>query len=97
MNTALQICICLITVGPQKLAELLNTTMFVNEGLGGTSNTRIFRKAVTFIREYSKKADTKQLLVVVCWTTLDRDEIPTDLTTDKDWYIGPNCTVLINQ
>lgn len=72
---------------PAKLAELLNTTMFVNEGLGGTSNTRIFRKAVTFIREYSKKADPTQLLVVVCWTTLDRDEIPVDVVPGKDWYI----------
>ena len=72
---------------PAKLAELLNVSMFVNEGLGGTSNTRIFRKAVKFIREYSKKADTKQLMVVVCWTTLDRDEIPIDLKTDKDWDI----------
>ena len=27
-------------------------------------------------------------MVVVCWTTLDRDEIIVDVQPEKDWYIS---------
>lgn len=70
---------------PFHLSQLLNSTMLVNDGQGGTSNSRIFRRAINFIRDYSKKSNSSELLVVVCWTTIDRDEIPIDveLTTEK--------------
>ena len=62
-----------------QLHKLLGTIMHFNDGKGGTSNHRIFRRTIKFIREYSKRADPTQLVVAVCWTTLDRDEIPVDI------------------
>jgi len=70
-----------------QLHKLLGTIMHFNDGKGGTSNDRIFRRTTKFIKEYSKKADPTQLVVAICWTTLDRDEIPVDVNDDTNWYI----------
>ena len=61
---------------PWQLHKLLGTSICVNEARKGTSNERIFRRTTNFINNYSKKHNVEDLTVVVCWTTLDRWEIP---------------------
>lgn len=63
---------------PKLLADKLKATCF-NDGLRGTSGTRIFRRATRFMHNWCKTRDANDLLVVVCWTTLDRDELPIDV------------------
>ena len=64
---------------PWQLHKLLGTTMCFNDAVKGTSNNRIFRRTTNFIRNYNKHYNPRELIVVVCWTTLDRDEIPIDV------------------
>jgi len=63
---------------PKLLADKLEVTC-VNDGMRGTSGARIFRRATRFIHNWCKNRDGSNLLVVVCWTTLDRDELPIDV------------------
>jgi hypothetical protein len=71
---------------PWQLHKLLGTTMCFNDAVKGTSNNRIFRRTTNFIRNYNKHYNPRELIVVVCWTTLDRDEIPIDVN-DTGWHI----------
>lgn len=58
---------------PAELGKLLNCKVN-NDAWGGGSNTRIVRKTISFIEQYpSDKVDG--LLVIIGWTTPERDEI----------------------
>jgi hypothetical protein len=64
---------------PKLLASQLNVPVCINEGMRGTSGARIFRKTARFMREWCRNYNGSELLVVVCWTTLERDELPIDV------------------
>lgn len=58
---------------PAKLAKLYNTSV-INDAFSGGSNKRIVRTTCDFLQNYPKdKLDN--LLVVIGWTTMERDEI----------------------
>lgn len=59
---------------PWHLAQRLDIPQVVNDALGGTSNYRIFRKTIDYIRNY--KGNYNHLLVIVAWTTYERVELP---------------------
>ena len=59
---------------PWRLAQRLDIPQVVNDALGGTSNHRIFRKTIDYIRNY--KGNYNHLLVIVAWTTYERVELP---------------------
>ena len=59
--------LCLKNAWPQKLSELLDTTV-VNEAIPGSSNIRIFRDTVRFL--HYNKPD----LVIVMWSDAPRTE-----------------------
>lgn len=63
---------------PKLLANKMNIPAVVNEAIRGTSGTRIARRTIRFMREWCNKKPGAELLVVVCWTTFERDELPVD-------------------
>ena len=63
---------------PRLLANRLGVDVCVNDGLRGTSGSRIYRRAMRFIRTWLKYNRAQDLTVVVGWTTLERDETPVD-------------------
>ncbi len=63
---------------PSILAKKLYIPAVVNEGLRGTSGTRIARRTIRFMREWCNTKPGEELLVVVCWTTFERDEVAVD-------------------
>lgn len=64
---------------PWFLASNLAIPMTVNEGSGAGSNTRIFRKTSEFIHNYIEQGkDPEELLIVIGWTTPERNEIGID-------------------
>ena len=67
---------------PWHVAQELNIPQVVNEGLGGGSNDRIFRKTIDFVRNYT--GNPKELLVIVAWTTYERVEIPINVKRKHD-------------
>lgn len=64
---------------PKLLADKLDIPVCINDGWRGTSGERIFRRASRFIRHWCKTRPGNELLVSVCWTTLERDELPLDV------------------
>jgi hypothetical protein len=58
---------------PGKLASFLNVS-FTNEAQGAGSNKRMIRTTCDFLRKYPKD-ECKNLLVVLGWTTVDRNEM----------------------
>jgi|TARA_B110000858_G_scaffold118950_1_gene135817 hypothetical protein len=63
---------------PKLLADKLQVPAVVNEAIRGTSGSRIARRTTRFMREWCNKHPGAELLVVVCWTTFERDELPID-------------------
>jgi hypothetical protein len=64
------------TVWPQKLAEILEIPLVVNEAVSAGNNHRIFRKTCNFILNWvGKNKPSKDLLIVLGWTTPERTEI----------------------
>ena len=63
---------------PSLLATQLRIPVTVNDGLRGTSGTRIYRRAMRFIRQWCSSRPAADLTVVLGWTTLDRDETAID-------------------
>lgn len=61
---------------PWFLSKELNIGVCVNEGAPGGSNYRIFRRTLKFIFDWvENKKDTKDLMIVIGWTTPERQEI----------------------
>tara|TARA_R110000868_G_scaffold8320_3_gene43520 strand:- start:158 stop:967 length:810 start_codon:yes stop_codon:yes gene_type:complete len=58
---------------PGVLAELTGSRL-INESIGGGSNTRIARMTCEYLQSLPDSA-YKELVVVLGWTTVDRDEI----------------------
>ena len=64
---------------PSLLATQLRIPITVNDGLRGTSGSRIYRRATRFIRNWLQHHRASDLTVVLGWTTLERDEVPIDV------------------
>lgn len=61
---------------PWFLSQELNIPVCINEGIGGGSNDRIYRKTFDFIKNYIRSGkDPDDLLIVVGWTSPERGEI----------------------
>jgi hypothetical protein len=58
---------------PAKLAQHLNVP-FTNEAQGAGSNKRMIRTTCDFLRKYPKE-EYKNLVIVLGWTTVDRNEM----------------------
>jgi hypothetical protein len=58
---------------PNMLGEILNCTVN-NDGWGAGSNSRMVRRTIEFLEKYPK-TELDKLLVVIGWTTTERDEI----------------------
>lgn len=67
---------------PWHVAQELKIPQLVNEGLGGGSNDRIFRKTIDYIRSY--KGNYNELLVIVAWTTYERIEVSTTIKRKRN-------------
>ena len=67
---------------PWHVARQLKIPQLVNEGLGGGSNDRIFRKTIDYIRNY--KGNPSELQVIVAWTTYERIEMPVSVKRKHD-------------
>lgn len=64
---------------PKLLADKLGIPVCINDGMRGTSGARMFRRAARFMRQWQDiNQSGDELMVVVCWTTLERDELPVD-------------------
>jgi hypothetical protein len=64
---------------PWFLGQNLGLSLVINEGSGAGSNFRIFRKTSEFIIDYIEQGkDPKELLVVIGWTTPERNELGVD-------------------
>ncbi len=57
---------------PKFLAERLNAAC-VNDAIGGGSNARIVRTTIDYVARCTEE-ERKDLLVIIGWTTIDRDE-----------------------
>jgi hypothetical protein len=69
---------------PTVLAEKLNLEC-VNESMGGGSNKRMVRKTCDFLMNYPKDS-YDDLIVVLGWSTIERDEIYLEDGENSDWY-----------
>ena len=67
---------------PWHVAQHFQIPQLVNEGQGGGSNDRIFRKTIDYIRNY--KGKPSELLVIVAWTTYERLELPVAVKRKHD-------------
>jgi hypothetical protein len=56
------------------IANKLKIANYINESVGGGSNERIIRKTTKFLFNYPKEK-LKNLLVIIGWTSFDRNEI----------------------
>lgn len=63
---------------PWHLSRSLEIPVLHNDALGGTSNDRIYRRTLEFIKNY--RGDYTELLVVPAWTTYERREVAYDKT-----------------
>ena len=69
---------------PAELGRLMNCNV-KNESLGGGSNARIVRNTCDFLQKYPHEG-YKDLLVVIGWTTIERDEIYLNHGGFSDFY-----------
>lgn len=69
---------------PQRLASMLDAE-HLNESEGGGSNARIVRKTVEFVRRWPKE-NRSELLVVIGWTSIERDEVFVSYRNVRRWY-----------
>jgi hypothetical protein len=70
---------------PWHFAQKIQAPQLVNDSLGGTSNYRIFRKTLNYIRDYLRRGkNPAELLVVVAWTTYERKEVPVEIIRHYD-------------
>ncbi len=58
---------------PHRLGELLNCNVN-NDGWGAGSNSRMIRRTIEFLNYYPE-SEIDKLLIVIGWSTLERDEI----------------------
>ncbi len=56
------------------IVDKLKIENYINQSIGGGSNERILRKTTKFLFEYPKEK-LKDLLVIIGWTSFDRNEI----------------------
>lgn len=73
---------------PGCLKTLLATKTLVNHGTGGGSNTRVVRTTLDFIQQL-KPEQYKKTLVVIGWTTTERDEILINKTWQRWNLVQP--------
>lgn len=70
---------------PAVLSKNLNLEYF-NDALGGGSNARILRTTTNFVLNYPKEK-YQNLLVIIGWTTVDRNEIYIDQPPYQGWAL----------
>jgi hypothetical protein len=64
---------------PWLLSQSLNIPICVNDAQGGASNIRIFRRTVDYINRWiGHRKRPEDLIVVVGWTTPERNEVAVD-------------------
>lgn len=69
---------------PCVLAKKMNIDV-INDGRGAGSNDRIVRKTTEFLKSYPKDK-IENLLVIIGWTTIERNEIYIDHPGFYDWF-----------
>lgn len=74
---------------PNLVADKLNVDV-INESLGATSNKRMVRTTVNFLKNY--KGDYSKLLVILGWTSVDRSEIYVEEDNQRKGWIMFNCS-----
>lgn len=74
---------------PWQLAENLSIPLVINDAISAGSNARIFRRTCDFIFSWlGKNRDSRDLVIVIGWTTPERTEI---------FHDDRNCRITVNQ
>jgi hypothetical protein len=74
---------------PWFLTRELGIANCINEGLGGRSNQRIFRRTINFIFKWIESGKKPEdLLIVIGWTSPERYEIPVLNKDEETNYVG---------
>lgn len=68
---------------PGQLSKMLGCD-FINDSIGGGSNHRMLRTTCQFLKKYPKNR-RKNLLIIIGWTSLERDEIYLDDGLNRNW------------
>lgn len=80
---------------PGQLGKLLGCN-HKNDGMGAESNQRVVRTTCDFINKYPKERYSS-LLVVIGWTSIERDEIFVEYGASKNWLRFNPLSSMTNQ
>jgi len=67
---------------PWHVKEHYNIPQLINDGRGGGSNARIYRRTIEFIQNYN--GDLSDVAIVVAWSSSERSEIPIPAEIDDE-------------
>ena len=59
---------------PWHVKEHYNIPQLINDGRGGGSNARMYRRTIEFIQDYN--GDLSKVVIIVAWSSAERTEIP---------------------
>ena len=59
---------------PWHVKEHYNIPQLINDGKGGGSNVRMYRRTIEFIQNYNN--DLSKVVIIIGWTSSERQEIP---------------------
>lgn len=78
-----------------RLKSLSGAKNLVNEAIGGASNTRILRKTLDYVHSLTP-SDYKKTLIVIGWTTSERDEMYINNTWQR-WNLVQPFSATVNR
>ena len=71
---------------PTYLGKQLDADTVINDAVGGGSNQRMIRTTLNYINSLTEE-QRKDVIVVLCWTSAERNEIYIDDPVIKGWQV----------